>query len=354
MKRFLAGKYKKPGLAPGTLIHIGEKKTEKVSITVMDYDQAHLAEQSLEFIEDTFALKETPSVTWININGIHRVDFIEKIGKPFGIHPLTLEDIVNTNQRSKVEDYDHYLYIVSKMLYFEQLEEGIFSEQISMVLGENFLISFQETEMDVFDGVRERIRKSKGRLRSSGVDYLAYALIDAIVDHYFIVVGTMGEKMDNLEEKLLGSPDAGISQVIHEMKRHLIYLRKNIWPLREVLANLMRGGSNLFRESTAVFLRDVYDHTTQVMDSIESYRDILSGMLDIYLSLMSNRMNEVMKLLTIIATIFIPITFIAGVYGMNFKYMPELEWKWGYFVSIVLMFVIAIIMLLYFRKKKWL
>ncbi len=354
MAQFLTGKYKKPGLAPGTLIHIGEIKTDQISITIMDYDQASLVERSVQFIEDTFALKETPSITWINITGIHQIDVIEKVGQHFDIHPLTLEDIVNTNQRPKMEDYDHYLYIVTKMLYFEPFKEDILSEQISIILGKNFLISFQETEMDVFSSVRERIRKSRGRIRTSGVDYLAYALMDAIVDHYFVVMGTVGERMESLEEKLLGSPETGMSQVIHEMKRQMIHLRKNIWPLREILANLMRGNSPLFRETTAVFLRDVYDHTIQVMDTIESYRDILSGMLDIYLSMMSNRMNEIMKLLTIIATIFIPITFIAGVYGMNFKFMPELEWKWGYFVSLFLMGMVAIAMLIYFRKKKWL
>ncbi len=345
---------KTPGLPPGSLIHVGEKRTEEVAISVIDYDERELVEQVVDDIEDVFAFKDRPTNTWINIGGVHEIDTVEKIGRRFDIHPLTLEDIVNTHQRAKVEDYEHYLYIVARMLFFDEETDRVRSEQISLVLGKGFLLSFQEEEGDVFSGVRERIRKKRGRIRQSGCDYLAYALLDAIVDHYFVVLGAFGDRIEELEEELLDDPTQETSRRIHEMKREMIYLRRQIWPLREVLASLERNGSGLVEESTAVFLRDVYDHTIQVIESIEGNRDVLSGMLDNYLSVVSNRMNEVMKLLTLVATIFIPITFIAGIYGMNFKYMPELEWGWGYFLCLGLMATVVGAMLAYFRNKGWL
>ena len=344
---------KKPGLPPGSLIHVGEKRAEEVSLSMIDYDERELVEQVVDDIEDVLAFKDRPTNTWINIGGVHEVDMIERIGRRFDIHPLTLEDIVNTHQRAKVEDYEHYLFIVARMLFFDEKTDRVRSEQVSLVLGKGYMLSFQEEEGDVFSGVRERIRKKRGRIRQSGCDYLAYALLDAIVDHYFVVLGAFGDRIEELEEELLDAPTQETSRGIHEMKREMIYLRRQIWPLREVLASLERNGSGLVEESTAVFLRDVYDHTIQVIESIEGNRDVLSGMLDNYLSVVSNRMNEVMKLLTLVATIFIPITFIAGIYGMNFKYMPELEWGWGYFLCLGLMATVAGAMLAYFRNKGW-
>jgi len=354
MSRFIKKVSKKAGLPPGALVHIGKERTEKVIVSIMDFDQDNLQEMTLDTIEAIFSPERQLAFRWINITGVHQVDFIEKIGKHFNIHPLSLEDIVNTGQRSKVEDYGHYLYLVSRMLYFDESKGEFHSEQISIILGEGFLISFQEIEGDVFNGVRERIRKGRGRIRQSGCDYLAYSLLDAIVDNYFVVLGIFGDKIEMLDEELLANPSPETSRMIHEMKREMIYLRKQVWPLREVLGNISKVGSALVKESTVVYLRDVYDHTIQVMDTIESYRDILSGMLDNYLSVVSTKMNEVMKLLTIIATIFIPITFVVGLYGMNFHYMPELSWKWGYFAVLGFMLCVVVFMLICFKRKNWL
>jgi magnesium transporter len=282
------------------------------------------------------------------------VGIIEKVGAHFGIHPLVLEDILHTGQRPKVEDLGDYIFIVLKMLYHDDQEDEMLGEQVSLLLGQNCVISFQEREGDIFNPIRERIRNSKGRIRRAGADYLAYALVDAIVDHYFVILEKMGEKIESLEEELVTNPTPETLQIIHKLKRNLIFLRKSVWPLREVINALERGESPLITEPTGIYLRDVYDHSIQVIDTIETFRDMVSGMLDIYLSSLSNRMNEVMKVLTIIATIFIPLTFIAGIYGMNFKFMPELEWHWGYPTALIVMLLIVGSMFIYFRRKKWL
>ncbi len=354
MIKFTKKVSKKSGTAPGTLLHIGERKTDRVHMTVVDYVSDQLSERELETVEDVLALKETPTTTWLNIDGIHDVELIEKIGRHFNIHPLTLEDILNTGQRPKVEEFEDYIYFVIKMIYVNDETNEIRSEQVSMVLGNNFLISLQEAPGDVFEPVRERIRRGRGRIRKGGVDYLTYALIDAVVDHYFVVLEKIGVVIEDLEEDLLAGPTAETMQRIHDLKRELIYLRKQVWPTREVINTVAKGELSLVQENTVLFFRDVYDHTIQIVDTIESYRDVLSGMLDLYLSTLSNRMNEVMKVLTIIATIFIPITFVAGIYGMNFKYMPELEWKWGYLAVWSLIGGIALLMIVFFKRKKWL
>ena len=344
---------KKAGLSPGTLIHIGEKKIEKTKITLTSYDSQNLQEKELEHVEESFPFKGEPTVTWLNIDGLHDVEVIEKIGKHFNIHPLVMEDILNTGQRPKLEDFEDYLYSSFKMLFYDMDENMVKSEQISIILSKNCLISFQEIEGGVFNPLRERIRKGKGRIRKMGSDYLAYALMDATVDQYFVILEKFGEEIQALEEELLVNPTPETLQTIHNLKREMIYLRKNIWPMREIVSALRRGESDLINDATDIFFADVYDHIIQIIDTIESFRDILSGMLDLYLSTISNKMNEVMKVLTIIATLFIPLTFIAGVYGMNFKYMPELEWHWGYLSIWILMCLIAISLVFYFRKKKW-
>ena len=251
-----------------------------------------------------------------------------------------------------MEDYGDYIFIVLKMLYTN--ENGINSEQISLVLGPNFVISFQETEGDVFDLIRERIRSGKGKTRELGPDFLMYGLIDAIVDNYFGILEKVGERIEYLEENLVKDPKPSILQSIHKMKREMIFLRKSVWPLREVISGLLRSESKLISKDTDIYLRDVYDHTIQVIDTVETFRDMLSGMVDLYLSSISNRMNEIMKILTIIGTIFIPLTFITGLYGMNFRFMPELEWEWGYPIALLIMVIVSVIMLVYFRRKKWL
>jgi magnesium transporter len=355
MPRFIKRHSKKAaGTSPGTLIHIGEKKTEETKITLIDFDEAHLQEQEIETIEEAFPLKDLPTVTWINIDGLHDIEIIEKIGAYFNIHPLVLEDILNTGQRPKADEYEDAIFVVLKMLDYDKTAEQIISEQFSLVLGTHFLISFQEIQGDVFKTVRERIRKPKTRIRKAGCDYLAYALIDAIVDHYFVILEAVGDKMEDLEAELLDNPTRDTVEIIHEMKQEMIYMRKHIWPIREIINGLVKTESSLIQEQMHVYFRDVYDHTIQIIDTIESYRDILAGMLDIYLSTVSNKMNEVMKVLTIIATIFIPITFVAGIYGMNFKFMPELEWRWGYVMVWAIIVVVAGIMVGFFKKKQWL
>jgi magnesium transporter len=354
MPRLIKRISRKAGLPPGSLVHIGKKKAEKTRITLIDYDEGQFQEKEVKTIEECFPFKDTPTVTWVNIDGIHNVEIIEKIGKHFGIHPLVLEDIVNSGQRPKMEDFEDYIFVVLKMIFYDEKTGEMNSEQISIILGKNFVISFQEKEGDVFEPIRERIRGQKGRIRRAGADYLAYALIDAIVDGYYIVLENLGEKIEGLEDEVIENPSAGTLQIINSLKRDTIFLRRSVWPLREVIGGLERGGSSLIHEATGAYLRDVYDHTIQVADTIDSYRDMISGTRDTYLSSVSNRMNEVMKVLTIIATIFIPVTFIAGIYGMNFEWIPELGWRYSYFVIWGVMLAVAGVMITYFRKKTWL
>jgi magnesium transporter len=352
--KFIDKSSKKAGMSPGIVVHVGEQKIETARITLMSYDPARLEEKELTRIEESFAYKDTPPVSWINIDGLHEVEVIEKIGTHFNIHPLTQEDIVNTGQRPKVENFEDYIYIVIKMLKFDETTGHIASEQVSLILGSHYLLSFQETEGDVFNSVRERIRKGRLHIRRSGTDYLAYALIDAVVDHYFLMLEKMGEKIEHFEEQLPLQPTPEILQAIYDLKRELVYFRKQVWPIRDVLNTWQKAESSIIEETNKVFIRDVYDHTIQVIDTIDSFRDIITGVMDLYLSTVSNKMNEVMKVLTIMATIFIPLTFIAGIYGMNFKYMPELEWKWSYPVLWIVLIAIFLGMMLYFKRRKWL
>jgi len=344
----------KTGLPPGTLVHIGEKRTGKVKVTVIQYNEGLYEEREIEEFREC-PVRDDSTVTWLNVDGVHQLPLVEKVGGCLGLHPLTLEDIVNTSQFPKLEDYGDYLFIVLKMLYYDEKENEIEVEQISLCLGSNFVVSFQEeTGMDVFDPLRERLRSGKSRIRKMGADYLAYSLIDAIVDSYFAILEKLGESIEDLEEEVVTNPGGETVRELHQFKREMIFLRKSVWPLREVIARMQRGESHLIHESIYIYLRDVYDHTIRIIETIETYRDILSGMLDIYLSSVSNRTNSVMKVLTIIATIFMPLTFLAGLYGMNFKYMPELDLHWGYPTLLIVMAVIVITMLVFFRTKKWL
>jgi magnesium transporter len=336
-------------------VHIGRQRSQGTRITVIDYDETRFIEQDVASAEACFSFRDKPTVTWINIDGINQTEVLEKIGACYDLHPLVMEDILNTEQRPKIENYDAYLYIVLKMLYYDDKTASVSTEQISLIVGQNHIISFQEgIEGDVFNHVRELLRNEKGRARRLGADYLAYSLVDAVVDNYFSILEKLGESIEALEEKLVTNPTAETLHQIHYLKREMIFLRKAVWPLREVIGGLERGESAIISDATRIYLRDVYDHTIQVIDTIETYRDMVSGMLDIYLSSVSNRLNAVMKVLTIIATIFMPLTFIAGVYGMNFRYMPELEWRYGYFVIWVVMLIVGICMGVYFKRKKWL
>lgn len=349
----IRGRAKKAGLPPGTVVYVGKQKTEKTRIRVIDYAEKHFEEKEAKKIEEVFAFIDKPGIAWINIDGLQSVDVIEKVGKHFSLHPLVLEDIANTNQRPKMEDFSDYVYVVLRMLRYDDQNNEVLSEQISLVFGSNWVISFQENEGDVFDPVRVRLRNNKGRIRKVGADYLVYTLIDAVVDNYFSVLEKMGEKIEDLEDELIANPEPATLKNLHDLKRQSISLRKSVWPLREVVSRLERLESKLINKTTIIYLRDVYDHTIQVIDSIETFREMLAGMLDIYLSSVSNRMNEVMKVLTIIATIFIPLTLVSGIYGMNFTYMPELGSPWGYPLVLLTMLSVAVVMLFYFRKKRW-
>lgn len=344
----------KTGLPPGTLVHVGERRAEDVEITVIDYDENEFNEEKAESVEDCLGYRDKESVTWINVEGLHDTDVIQQIGDHYGFHSLMLEDILNTTQRPKMDDYETHLMVAMKMISYEEEHTELHEEHVSLILGKDFVISFQETQGDVWDPVRERIRRSRGRIRGSGADYLVYALMDAIVDSYFEVLEKIGDELEFLDETLVEEPTHEILQDIHDLKREMIYLRRSVWPLREVVSGLERQQPELVAESTRIYLRDVYDHTIQIIDTIESYRDVLASMVDIYLSSVSNKTNEIMQVLTVIATIFIPLTFIAGVYGMNFEYMPELGVWWAYPAVLLLMAAVAGVMLGFFRRHDWL
>ena len=354
MSRIMKRRSKKAGLPPGTLVHVGKKRAEKAKITILDYDDKNFEERIAKKVEDCFPFKDKPTVTWINIDGLHDIEIIEKIGKQFGLHPLLLEDILNTGQRPKMEDFESHIFVVLKMLYHDKSENEVRAEQVSIVLGENFVLSFQEREGDVFDTIRERIRGSKGRIRRAGSDYLAYVLMDSVIDNYFIVLERLGDRIEEMEDEVVDNPSEEALRDIHHVKGEMVFLRKSVWPLREVISGLERTESSLIDEKTGIYLRDLYDHTVQIIDNIESFKDTVSGIRDTYMSGISNRMNEVMKVLTIFASIFIPLTFIAGVYGMNFEYIPELGWHWGYFAVWAVMISATLLMLIYFKRKRWL
>ncbi len=354
MARSVRRMSKKSGLSPGTLMHVGEQKEEQVKISVIDYDEGRVEERRIAKVEESFGYLDMDTVTWLNIDGLHQVDIVEKIGGHYGLHPLVMEDILNTRQRPKIEEHETYVVIIIRMLTYEEETKDLDDEQVSLILGSNFVLSFQEREGDIFDPVRERIRHGKGRIRRMGPDYLAYALLDAVVDEYFPTLERLGDRMEALEQELISRPTVATLNELYDLKRDFLVLRKSVWPLREVMNRLERGESPLIKPETEVFLRDVYDHTIQVIDTVEVYRELVSGMLDTYLSSVSNRMNEVMKVLTIIATIFIPLSFIAGLYGMNFVNMPELQSPWGYYVAVSVMAGLALTMVAYFWRRGWL
>ncbi len=341
------------GLPPGTIVYSGEQQSAKVKITLLEYNEKEFIEKEFSDFNECMLHVKSDMVKWINVDGIHNTELIQKIGEKFNIHTLTLEDVVNTYQRPKFEEYDNYLLSIMKMLSYDAETHA---EQLSILLFDNnTVVSFQEIHGgDAFDIIRTRIRTGKGRIRKMGADYLAYCLIDAVVDLYFVILEKIGDRIEILEEELVSNPSKETMKFLHSMKREMIFLRKAVWPMRELINNFERCENILIKKSTRLFLRDLYDHTIRVIDTVETFRDLLSGMMDIYLSSVSNRMNEVMKVLTIITTIFIPLSFIAGIYGMNFDNMPELHTKYGYFTLWAVMISIAIGMVFYFKKKKWL
>lgn len=346
----------KAGLPPGTLVHIGIRKSAAVHITLMDYDVNGVRDSHVTATELSDRLKHAHGIKWVNIQGLGDISTMEQIGTCFNLHPLVLEDIINTDQRPKLEDYGDYLYVVLKTFSYETKggEERINSEQVSLVLGKNFVLSFLEADGDQFAVVRERLHSGKGQIRKMGADFLMYSLIDAIVDGYFLFLETFDEKTEALEAELAARPQPGTLRSIYSLKRENVFLRRSLWPLREVINSLQRGDSPLFTRNTLLYLRDVYDHAIHIIESVESLRDLTAGMLDIYVSSVSYRLGIIMKVLTVITTIFMPLTLITGIYGMNFEYLPGLAWRWGFFVVLGTMAVTAGVMLLLFRWKKWL
>jgi magnesium transporter len=339
------------GAPPGTLFYNGEARTDKVKITLIEYNDSEFLEEEYYNLEDCISHVKPNMVKWINIEGLHDTELVEKIGKIYNIHPLTLEDIVHVDQRPKFEDFDHYVVAIMKMIsYSTQVD----SEQLAVILCENTVISFQEPHSgDAFDIIRTRLRQSKGRVRKLGPDYLAYALMDAVVDCYFTAIEKIGDKIEEIEEEIISESDKKSLLQLYHLKREMIYLRKQVWPMRDMINNMIRSETTLINPTSDMYLRDLSDHVTRIIDTVETYRDLLSGIMDIYLSTNANRMNEVMKVLTIMSSIFIPVTFIVGVYGMNFENMPELKTRNGYFIAWGIMLSIIIGLIIYFKRKKW-
>jgi len=346
--------YPERGLPPGTLAQGDEGERAPARIAVIDYDAERVEQREVASARECLAFRDRPSVTWINLDTVRRTDVVRELGEHFDIHPIILEDIVNLQQRPKMEDLDSSLYVVLQMLYCRGGRREVAAEQVSLILGKDFVMSFQERAGDVFDFVRDRILNSKGRIRQMGPDYLLYSLMDAVVDNYFVVLERLGERIDPLEEAVVSDPVPQTLRAIQRLRRELLFLRRCVWPLRDVVGSLQRCDSALITQSTALYFRDLYDHVVQVIEAVESFRETLSGMLDIYLSTVSNRMNEVMKVLTVIATLFIPLTFVTGIYGMNFRFMPEVHWRYGYPLVLFIMWALCAFMLLQFRRKKWL
>lgn len=346
-------KYQNIGAPPGTMFYNGEQTKEThVKITLIEFNETEFFEQEYIDLDHCLLHVKDKMVKWINVEGVHNLELIEKLGKRYNLHPLTLEDIVHIDQRPKFEEYETYILAIMKMIRYD---EEVHAEQLSIVLVGDTVISFQEPDGgDAFDIIRNRVRQNKGRVRKLGSDYLFYALMDAVVDYYFNTIEKIGDKVEDIEEEIINDPKRKSLIELYNLKRQVIYLRKQVWPLRDMINNLLRSESDFITPNTQLFFRDLQDHSTRIIDTVETYRDLLSGMMDIYLSTNSNKMNEVMKVLTIMSSIFIPVTFIAGVYGMNFEYMPELRSPYGYAATWAVMIGIMVGMVLYFKKKKWL
>jgi magnesium transporter len=345
----------KAGMSPGSLIYTGNKPSQPVVITVHRYQPGSFEVSTPANVAEAVAEIKPDWNIWINVDGVHDPAIIQSLGNHFQLHPLTPEDIVSTDQRPKREEFGHYLYVVLRMMALDA-KGNLASEQISLICGKDFLLSFQEAghARDIFDPVRNRLKSSQSRISRQGPDYLLYALLDTIVDNYFIILEDLGDKIEKFEHELVSNPSPTLLKELYRYKRTSLALRKNIWPLREVINALLRDECPLIERSTTVFFRDVYDHCVQIIDTLESYREMFSSMLDVYLSSLSNRMNNVMKFLTLIATIFMPLTFISSIYGMNFDKMPELKWEYGYPFALGLMAAVALGMVAYFRYRRWL
>lgn len=338
---------------PGTTVFVGQQRRERASIDIIDFSPETIQEWHGADVATCLTCQAGQTITWINVNGVHDTGLIEELGDAFNLHPLTREDIANTSQRPKWEEFGGYAFLAMKMLDDGGPARGVTIEHVSLILGPTWVLSFLEDEGDVFESVRKRLRTASGRVRTMPADYLAFCLMDAVVDHYFLAVERIGEGVELIDEQVISNPSPDDIHRIHRFKQQMLILRRAVWPLREVVGAIVRSESELLGERTKVFWRDLYDHTVQVIDMVETSRDSLASLHDTYLSSLSNRMNEVMKVLTVISTIFIPLTFLAGVYGMNFEHMPELKWKEGYYAVWAVMVAIGVLLIVYFRKRRW-
>jgi magnesium transporter len=354
VKRIFRSLDRRVGAPPGTMVYTGPERTEPISVHLLEYSEEVFREETLEAGADFVEIASRDPVTWVNVDGLSDLEIIRSMGEPFDLHPLVLEDVVNTGQRPKLEEYEEYFFVILRMLTLAGDSVGVRSEQVGIVFGQGFVLSFQERAGDVWEPVRERLRGKSGRIRSRGADYLAYALIDAVVDHYFHILETFAEETEELELQVLEDPTPETMRRIHSLRQEMLVVRRAVWPLRELTNGLTRNESGLVQESTQIFLRDVYDHTVQVIDTAETLRDVISGLMDLYMTSVSNRMNEIMKVLTVMASIFIPLTFLAGIYGMNFQVMPELRIPWAYPALLGVMVVMGVGMVVFFRRKGWL
>jgi len=353
MWKFMGRSSQKKGLLPGTLVHVGDKKADETRILFIEYDSGSYNISDIEQIEDTVLAPDPGKVRWLDVVGLDRIDLMEQIGSVFNIHSLVMEDIMNTGQRPKFDEWDDYDFMVLKLIHIDRETYEVKPEQVSLIIRPGMIISFQETEGDDFLHIVNRIINNEGRIRKLGGDYLVCSLVDSIVDNYFVALDIMGDRAESLESELLKSVDQVDQKDIHLLKREVMFLRKSVWPLREMMASITRGDSSYFSEDTLKYARDIYDHVVEVIDSTELLRETITSMIDIYLSGINNKMNKVMKFLTMITTIFIPLSVIAGIYGMNFKFMPEIEWGYGYFFALGLMGLCAVGFLIYFKRKNW-
>ncbi len=343
-----------PGRPPGTLAYDRERRVEEVSIRIMEYGPESCTVRIPATLEDTFACRDSDAVSWIDIEGLHDTEMLGRFGAHFGLHPLVLEDILNTHQRPKLEEYDEYLYLVVRMLMPGPSGDDIHSEQVSIILAPRFVVTFQEVPGDVFDPLRKRIDHGRGRIRRMQTDYLAYAIIDSVVDNYFVLLDKVAERIENVEDSISENPRPDDLPRVHELRRMLVYLRRNIWPLRDVVSSLERSDNELITDLTRPYLRDLHDHVIQSMESIENFRDVVSSVQELYESSINNRTNQIIRVLTIISTIFVPLTFLAGVYGMNFEHMPELHWKWAYLGFWIVSVFIVMGAVRFLRLRRWL
>lgn len=345
---------RKTGLPPGSLVHVGDIKIARPEISLMEYDATQVLERKFQSIDESRQYQSSKSTVWLNVYGLHEPEVMAEIGRRFNLHPLVMEDVLHTEQRPKVDDYGEYLYLVTHFFAYDPATMRLSADQVSIVIGRNFVLTFQERPTGFFDPIRERLRADKGQIRKFAADYLAYSLLDTVVDRYFVVLDQLTERVELLEDEVVERASPGIMHAIHHFKRETLALRRAVWPLREVLNTLQRGDAHFFAAETLIYLRDVYDHTVHIIESLEATRDLIASLLDIYLSSVSNRVNLEVRVLTVITTIFMPATLISGIFGMNFRSMPWLNLQYGFLLALGLMVVVALAMAALFWRRRWL